>query len=77
MEAGSSPLARGLRSHLRIVPDKDRIIPARAGFTYGDLPEQMVEQGSSPLARGLLDLMVITELQERIIPARAGFTLCV
>ena len=32
-DEGSSPLARGLRSHLRIVPDKDRIIPARAGFT--------------------------------------------
>ena len=34
-DEGSSPLARGLRSHLRIVPDKDRIIPARAGFTGG------------------------------------------
>ena len=33
--AGSSPLARGLRVVLRPIPELQRIIPARAGFTTG------------------------------------------
>ena len=32
-EDGSSPLARGLRSLIRYIPQWVRIIPARAGFT--------------------------------------------
>ena len=32
-QAGSSPLARGLRLHLPLAPAPARIIPARAGFT--------------------------------------------
>ena len=33
--AGSSPLARGLRADIRLEQFRDRIIPARAGFTPG------------------------------------------
>ena len=34
-DSGSSPLARGLRQTIWIGPRRLRIIPARAGFTYG------------------------------------------
>ena len=34
MHAGSSPLARGLRGHIKIISRNIGIIPARAGFTF-------------------------------------------
>ena len=73
-DEGSSPLARGLRSHLRIVPDKDRIIPARAGFTPPKELSAKVATGSSPLARGLPPQVPAAPAEYGIIPARAGFT---
>ena len=49
---GSSPLARGLRRHLRHLRDSRRIIPARAGFTrrrHGRIPHG----GDHPRSRGV------------------------
>ncbi len=72
---GSSPLARGLR-RLGDGPDQGlRIIPARAGFTYGRYGRSTYTYGSSPLARGLRVALAAQPHHVRIIPARAGFTL--
>ena len=35
VSVGSSPLARGLHRVLRLIKETRRIIPARAGFTFG------------------------------------------
>ena len=72
---GSSPLARGLRCSRSRAGGARRIIPARAGFTFGLDPNSPVTGGSSPLARGLpigggQGVQVLG-----IIPARAGFTI--
>ena len=72
---GSSPLARGLRSDVLRSLARDRIIPARAGFTRSALFRSRVPGGSSPLARGLLMPWNTFATWMRIIPARAGFTL--
>ena len=71
---GSSPLARGLLP--REVYDfvDNRIIPARAGFTWDVVICQVGFHGSSPLARGLPINNEITIEPQGIIPARAGFT---
>ena len=50
---GSSPLARGLRPHLRRRVYWTGIIPARAGFTEEGRCMRSRTTGSSPLARGL------------------------
>ena len=71
---GSSPLARGLRWPLSWALSGGRIIPARAGFTWGDASAALHFAGSSPLARGLLPLLPGEVDDSRIIPARAGFT---
>ena len=72
--AGSSPLARGLRSsgpgHVQL----SGIIPARAGFTTPSPPASFWTGGSSPLARGLPRCQGSAAAGGRIIPARAGFT---
>ena len=72
--AGSSPLARGLRRRGAHPPVGRRIIPARAGFTGGTIPEG--EAGwDHPRSRGVY---VVGRRgghrRWRIIPARAGFT---
>ena len=73
-EAGSSPLARGLRASGPRSRRGRRIIPARAGFTEEALIYDCAAEGSSPLARGLLCFGVALGHFSRIIPARAGFT---
>ena len=73
-EAGSSPLARGLR-HETVGPAVTvGIIPARAGFTSGTISITASPSGSSPLARGLQSVVVRGDVRPGIIPARAGFT---
>ena len=52
-EAGSSPLARGLRCLRHAGEDHVGIIPARAGFTTRCFLTGVPRSGSSPLARGL------------------------
>ena len=49
---GSSPLARGLPVAPKSVPAGNRIIPARAGFTYGGLGRSQVP-GDHPRSRGV------------------------
>ena len=51
---GSSPLARGLHAHSRIGRDRDRIIPARAGFTADD-PVAVLSSGDHPRSRGVYE----------------------
>ena len=73
-EGGSSPLARGLpRLHTGRV-SRQRIIPARAGFTMVDPSSAGSLYGSSPLARGLHPVGRGGSQVGGIIPARAGFT---
>ena len=71
---GIIPARAGSTDRRHVRERYGRIIPARAGSTYGDLPEQMVEQGSSPLARGLPNVWTPPEMSAWIIPARAGST---
>ena len=49
---GSSPLARGLRLRVRSHLSRNRIIPARAGFTTGAAP-QTTPQSDHPRSRGV------------------------
>ena len=49
---GSSPLARGLRAEVGRLRAADRIIPARAGFTSGRLPQEAAGQ-DHPRSRGV------------------------
>ena len=49
---GSSPLARGLRAHIRIGLIPDRIIPARAGFT-GSAGREVCATWDHPRSRGV------------------------
>ena len=71
---GSSPLARGLPGSFLCRADESRIIPARAGFTWGPgRAGPPVED--HPRSRGVYKNQ--SELFSRIsgiIPARAGFT---
>ncbi len=55
VNAGSSPLARGLPQPVHQVPDEPRIIPARAGFTA---PEALgaVHGADHPRSRGVYEL---------------------
>ena len=73
-EAGSSPLARGLRVAPDPLDGPVRIIPARAGFTAWTYGPAAPCHGSSPLARGLLGEVGEDQVRLGIIPARAGFT---
>ena len=51
---GSSPLARGLRLHIRALDAENRIIPARAGFTH-DRSELRSNYTDHPRSRGVYD----------------------
>ena len=72
--AGSSPLAQGLQGQGRGRQTRQRIIPARAGFTRESPGTCAPRSGSSPLARGLPDRIAQVQGGPGIIPARAGFT---
>ena len=72
--SGSSPLARGLQTYDALKWIVQRIIPARAGFTWICRTGTVCCRGSSPLARGLPRLKVLHGREGGIIPARAGFT---
>ena len=52
LSGGSSPLARGLPNQIRDVMDAKGIIPARAGFTYGQL-RSCALMGDHPRSRGV------------------------
>ena len=71
---GSSPLARGLLRDDGILPDRHRIIPARAGFTSSVLFEPPRTR-DHPRSRGVyFSRALMSSSLWRIIPARAGFT---
>ena len=53
---GSSPLARGLRSRRSHTAQCGRIIPARAGFTGGDVGHEF-GGGDHPRSRGVYDIV--------------------
>ena len=74
VNAGSSPLARGLPGACRARAVSGGIIPARAGFTDIAMDDARQIAGSSPLARGLHRLVEADGAPLGIIPARAGFT---
>ena len=71
---GSSPLARGLPSDIRLLGRQAGIIPARAGFTSP--PYGRRSRGSDhPRSRGVYVEAFHAFIDwVRIIPARAGFT---
>ena len=72
--AGSSPLARGLRSGGCSRHSDRRIIPARAGFTE-ITPGPNRSRGDHPRSRGVYPSAPPCSANiARIIPARAGFT---
>ena len=52
VRAGSSPLLRGARYPVRVLPRVQRIIPAYAGSTLDDIHVDSTGFGSSPLMRG-------------------------
>ena len=71
---GSSPLARGLRLALSSMGRKDRIIPARAGFTRSSRASS-ARSTDHPRSRGVYHRIIWRPgASRRIIPARAGFT---
>ena len=71
---GSSPRVRGLLVIRRYAQHKNRIIPARAGFTFSFRLITESLSGSSPRVRGLRADGIAERGDCRIIPARAGFT---
>ena len=52
LATGSSPLARGLLAHWWHAHDRERIIPARAGFTSAGAPEALARR-DHPRSRGV------------------------
>ena len=71
---GSSPLARGLQKFIVQDDGKERIIPARAGFTAKPMPHSSTRP-DHPRSRGVYaGLVCPVPHRSRIIPARAGFT---
>ena len=73
-KSGSSPLARGLPVKATKTPGRERIIPARAGFTQAPTASGGRHQ-DHPRSRGVyLTRRLIDVNKARIIPARAGFT---
>ena len=79
---GSSPLARGLRDMVARTGDKDRIIPARAGFTSA-VAVAGAEESDHPRSRGVyrafLDAGGLSSGSSplaRGLPAAVGESLC-
>ena len=73
-KAGSSPLARGLRTARPRGPSCRRDHPRSRGVYGSGRGRFPRRRGSSPLARGLHGLLLGLGAAGRIIPARAGFT---
>ena len=73
-DLGSSPLARGLRSHDFQRSGALGDHPRSRGVYEADPRPSWLRQGSSPLARGLHLPEPHPGRRQRIIPARAGFT---
>ena len=74
LDAGSSPLARGLRQPGDGRGGRSGIIPARAGFTRSACPT-CGAAADHPRSRGVyFPRAIIPITYPRIIPARAGFT---
>ena len=71
---GSSPRVRGLLVNENWWIGRERIIPARAGFTFGVSEVGSAALGSSPRVRGLPATIMSGRPIAGIIPARAGFT---
>ena len=61
MSSGSSPLARGLRRLDRDGHYKERIIPARAGFTCG-ATASMTRSTDHPRSRGVYKVMLMDDV---------------
>ena len=70
----SSPLARGTPLFSRRIKWPNRLIPARAGNTFGVFLNGYHRAGSSPLARGTPEVKAGGDNGRRLIPARAGNT---
>ena len=62
--AGSSPLARGLRLHLRLHILNIGIIPARAGFT-GAVLSTLIHTRDHPRSRGVYMLTPLLALMRK------------
>ena len=74
LRMGSSPLARGLQSQNSLDPERNRIIPARAGFTLTTRMSSLFPR-DHPRSRGGLHCRCRNATSVwGIIPARAGFT---
>ena len=71
---GSSPRVRGTRSAARHNPYGRGIIPACAGNTMANHPQETVVEGSSPRVRGTLIIRHLFVHAPGIIPACAGNT---
>ena len=71
---GSSPHTRGARLDRLRVEDAVRIIPAYAGSTVPEQPDECLLEGSSPHTRGAPPSGVAEMTASRIIPAYAGST---
>ena len=74
VDAGSSPLARGLHPSVGRRRHHEGDHPRSRGVYGSQIHTWATMSGSSPLARGLLLLVNIAVCCIGIIPARAGFT---
>ena len=69
---GSSPLARGLPAHSHGIVSRTRIIPARAGFTFGVSVYELCSE-DHPRSRGVYELaLVAAEVYEGSSPLARG-----
>ena len=64
---GSSPLARGLRPHSRRRSGRERIIPARAGFTHPPPPSSLLRR-DHPRSRGVYACGSLVSQRTRSLP---------
>ena len=72
---GSSPLARGLPAHSHGIVSRTRIIPARAGFTFGVSIYELCSE-DHPRSRGVYELaLVAAEVYEGSSPLARGLRL--
>ena len=74
IQAGSSPLSRGILLLSELTHSENRIIPALAGNTRVKQFRSWRGRGSSPLSRGIPHIAPQATAFHRIIPALAGNT---